>query len=122
METIADYIASCPPASQSHLRTIHEAVRKQVPEAEEKISYSIASMWLNKRQFIYFAGYKGHVSIHPVPNDDPELNEAFEGYKTSGKGTIQFPLDKPLPMPLIKRIITALVERNQRLSAQKKKK
>ena len=66
---------------------------------------------LNGTYLIYFAGYKNHIGIYPVPNNK-EFEEDFSSYKTSGKGTIQFPLDKPIPTDLIKKIVEFRVAEN----------
>ncbi len=74
-----------------------------MPKAEETISYGIPTFKINGRYVIYFAGYKNHVSVYPAPRDNPEFKKELAEYK-GGKGTVQFPLDKPLPLDLISRM------------------
>jgi uncharacterized protein YdhG (YjbR/CyaY superfamily) len=99
------YISRFPQEVQSRLNTIRTLIKKTVPDSGEKISYGVPTATLNGKYFIYFAGYKNHLSIYPVTAAmEKELPEAMV-YRT-GKGTLQFPLDQPLPKELIQKIIT----------------
>jgi uncharacterized protein YdhG (YjbR/CyaY superfamily) len=98
------YIESQPEPAQEKLQQIRSLIKKQVPAAEETISYDIPAYKLEGRILIYFAGFLKHVSIYPAPRSHPSFKEALEPYK-GGKGTVQFVLDKPLPVTLIKNII-----------------
>ena len=102
--SIDEYIAACPEASQSHLRKLRAAIQAAVPEAREKISYQIGAFELNGKDLIGFAGWKNHVSIYPIPAGTKSFNEEVSKY-ADGKGTIKFPLDKPLPLKLINQIV-----------------
>jgi uncharacterized protein YdhG (YjbR/CyaY superfamily) len=102
---IDDYIARFPVETQKILTEIRRSIRENIPKAEETISYGIPTFKLNGRNVIYFAGYKKHIGVYPVPSGDKILDKAFSSYKTSGKGTIQFPLDKPIPHALIAKIV-----------------
>jgi uncharacterized protein YdhG (YjbR/CyaY superfamily) len=102
--SIDEYIAACPEASQNHLRELRAAIRAAVPEAREKISYQIGAFELNGKNLIGFAGWKNHVSIYPIPAGTKAFNEQVSKY-ADGKGTIKFPLDKPLPLKLINQIV-----------------
>ena len=101
---IDEYVAGFPDDVQKILKKIRATIRKAVPGAEEKISYGIPTFTLNGRYFIYFAGFKNHVSIYPAPRGSEEFKKELSAYK-GGKGTIQFPLDKPIPFDLITRIV-----------------
>ncbi len=102
--SIDEYIAAFPKETQVKLNQMRTLIHKAAPRAEEKISYGMAAFTLNGKNLIYFAGNKNHIGLYGVPAS-AEFKEAFAAYKTSGKGTIQFPIDKPLPVTLITRIV-----------------
>ncbi len=103
-QSLDEYIAACPQDSQAYLREIRKLIRALVPEAKEKISYQIACFELNGRNLIHFAGWKKHVSLYPVPAGDEAFESEISKY-VDGKGTVKFPLDEPLPIKLIERVI-----------------
>jgi uncharacterized protein YdhG (YjbR/CyaY superfamily) len=115
--TVDEYIAGFPEDTQRMLEEVRQTIHENVPGAEEKISYGIPCITLNGKYVLYFAGYKKHIGVYPVPGKGFEKD--FASYKTSGKGTIQFPLDKPLPLKLIKKITKFRVE--QHFSKEKTK-
>ena len=101
-ETIEEYILSQPEEVQSYLRQVNDAIKASIPEAKEKISWSMPTYWKG-RNLIQFAAAKKHIGLYP----GPEAVEAFAAqlaeYKIS-KGTIQLPYRKPLPLELIAEI------------------
>lgn len=101
--TIEEYIERQPDEAQPYLRLINSAVKAALPDAVQKISWSMPTYW-EKRNLIQFAAFKKHIGLYP----GPEAVEAFAGrlkeYKTS-KGAIQLPYDKPLPLGLIAEIV-----------------
>ncbi len=103
-QSLDEYIEACPQDSQAYLREIRKLIRALVPEAKEKISYQIACFELNGRNLIHFAGWKKHVSLYPVPAGDEAFESEISKY-VDGKGTVKFPLDEPLPIKLIERVI-----------------
>jgi uncharacterized protein YdhG (YjbR/CyaY superfamily) len=103
-KTIDDYIGSFPDQTKVILQKIRETIRKVLPDGEETISYQIPCFKLNGKYVIYFAGFAHHVSIYPAPRGAAEFREELADYK-GGKGTVQFPLDKPLPLALIAKIV-----------------
>ncbi|MBE0683653.1 MAG: DUF1801 domain-containing protein [Anaerolineales bacterium] len=103
-QSLDEYIAACPQDSQAYLREIRKLIRALVPKAKEKISYQIACFELNGRNLIHFAGWKKHVSLYPVPAGDEAFESEISKY-VDGKGTVKFPLDEPLPIKLIERVI-----------------
>ena len=117
---INGYIAAFPKDIQKMLQQIRGTIKKAAPGAEETISYGIPAFNLNGHYLIYFAGYKKHIGVYPVPNGNTELDKEFALYKTSGKGTIQFPLDKPLPLDLITKIVQFNNQRNTEKTTKKK--
>ncbi len=118
---IDEYIAGFPDEIRGLLEKIRSTVRRTVPEAEESISYGIPAFNLNGKYLIYFAAHKKHIGFYPVPAGEKELDNEFASYKTSGKGTIQFPYDKPIPLDLIKKIVL-FRERELIANARKRKK
>ena len=106
--SVDEYIAACPEQAQSYVQKIRETIQATVPEAREKISYQIGAFELNGKGFIGFAGWNKHVSIYPIPSGSDAFNKEISKY-ADGKGTLKFPLDKPLPVKLISRAVKYLV-------------
>lgn len=102
---IDEYISGFPADTQNILQQIREVIKTTIPQAEEAISYGMPTFKLNGQYLIYFAGYKKHIGMYPVPGNNETFKKDFSSYKTSGKGAIQFPLDKPMPITLIKKIV-----------------
>ncbi|MBI4790834.1 MAG: DUF1801 domain-containing protein [Chloroflexi bacterium] len=98
------YIAGFPNDVQAILQKIRTTIRKAAPGAAETISYQIPTFTLNGKYLIYFAGFEKHVSVYPAPRGAEKFKAELAKYK-GGKGTVQFPLDKPIPFGLITRIV-----------------
>ncbi|MES2811318.1 MAG: DUF1801 domain-containing protein [Bacteroidota bacterium] len=109
---VDDYISWFPEETQKLLTEIRNLIRINAPEAEETISYNIPAYKLNGI-LIYFAGYQKHVGMYPAPRENEAFITELSNYK-GGKGTVQFPLNKPLPVDLITKIINFRVEKNLR--------
>lgn len=109
---IDQYVAGFPVETQIVLEKIRASIKKTVPGAVETISYGMPAFNLNGRNLIYFAAYKKHIGLYPVPRDNKTFEKDFSSYKTSGKGAIQFPLEKPIPLSLIIRIVKFRVKEN----------
>ncbi|TQF65767.1 hypothetical protein FK531_20265 [Rhodococcus spelaei] len=107
--TVDEYIASFPDDVRAILEQIRAAIHRTVPEATEKISYDIPTATLDGKHLVYFAGWKHHVSVYPLPAGDPEFERELAPYR-SGPGTAKFPLGKPVPYELIERMVELLVE------------
>jgi uncharacterized protein YdhG (YjbR/CyaY superfamily) len=118
--TIDDYVARFPEQTQKGLEQIRLLVKKTVPNAEEAISYGIPTFNINGSYLVYFAGFKKHISIYPVPSGNKEFEKDFARYSTSGKGTIKFPLDEPIPITLVTRIIKFRLKQNEAKTKSKK--
>jgi uncharacterized protein YdhG (YjbR/CyaY superfamily) len=97
------YIAGFPESTQAVLTQMREIIKSAVPEAEELISYSMPAYKL-KRILVYFSGCARHVGLYPTASGISAFNKEFGPYKWS-KGAVQFPLDQPLPVDLITRIV-----------------
>jgi len=103
-QSIDEYIAACPEESQAYMQQIRKLIHSLAPDAKEKISYQIACFELNGKNLIHFAGWKKHVSLYPVPAGSEAFERQIELYM-DGKGTLKFPLDEPLPLKLIERVV-----------------
>jgi uncharacterized protein YdhG (YjbR/CyaY superfamily) len=120
--SIDEYIASFPEEIQSILEELRAAIRAAAPGAVEKISYQMPAFAL-KGNLVYFAAHKNHIGFYPAPRGIEAFKQETSQYET-GKGTLQFPLDKPLPLELIGRIVKFRVAENLKkagLKAGKKK-
>lgn len=117
---IDEYFARFPFDTQEILEQIRVTIKKVVPEAEETISYGIPTFNLNGTYLIYFAAYKKHIGFYPVPRAIEKVDQDFASYKTSGKGTIQFPLNKPIPLNLIIKLVKFKVKENVKKVEKKK--
>lgn len=102
--TVDEYIASFPDDVQSILNQVREIIYKREPDTKEAISYGIPAFRCNNQIFIFFAAYQKHISIYPAPRENEAFKEELSLYK-GGKGTVQFPLHKPIPFSLIERIV-----------------
>ena len=118
-KTIDEYIITFPKDVQKILETVRQAIKKSAPKAQEAISYQIPTFKLNGN-LVHFAAFKNHISIYPAPRSVQEFKKELSGYK-GGKGTVQFPLDKPVPLTLIRRIVEYRVKVNSAKDSKKKK-
>ena len=108
---IDDYIHAFPPDIQKKLTQIRRLIKKTVPEAEEKISYQMPAFFLHG-VLVYFAAFKDHISFFPTASGIAAFKSEIQAYKNA-KGTVQFPLDKPIPLQLIKKIVAYRVKQNK---------
>jgi uncharacterized protein YdhG (YjbR/CyaY superfamily) len=102
--TIDAYIAEFPPETQAALAEMRTIIAAAAPDATETISYAIPTFDLNGKHLVHFAGYAGHVGFYPVPSAMAAFAEELAPYKR-GKGSAGFPLGRPLPADLIRRIV-----------------
>ncbi|MCE6990988.1 iron chaperone [Dyadobacter sp. CY323] len=120
-KTVDEYIASCPAEVRSILEEVRQAILEVIPDAEEAISYDMPTFNLNGSYVIYFAGWKKHVAIYPVTKTmAAKLKEELAGYKGS-KNSVHFPLNKPMPLDLIKKIVKAKLAETPRNRKNSKK-
>jgi uncharacterized protein YdhG (YjbR/CyaY superfamily) len=115
--TIDEYIADFPRDVQPLLEKVRIAIRKAAPDATEAISYQMPTFKLHGNM-IHFAGYNHHIGLYPGSRPIEEFKDELSKYKTS-KGTVQLPLDKPIPVGLIGRITKFCVKRNIERAAAK---
>jgi len=102
--SVNEYIASFPQETQKALEEVRAIIKSIVPDTRENISYQIAAFEVKGKNFIALAGWKKHISIYPIPSGSETFNKEIEKY-ASGKGTVKFPLDEPLPLKLIEKAI-----------------
>ncbi len=119
-ETIDAYIANFPANQQAVLQQIRRTIKSAAPEACEKISYGIPTFFL-KSNLVHFAAFKTHYGFYPGPDAIIQFKEDFAPYEQS-KGAVHFPLNKPVPLALIRRVTEARVRENLVKAAQKMKK
>ena len=119
-KTIDEYIAGFPKDVQEILEQIRMTIREAAPDAEEKISYQMPTFTL-KGNLVYFAAFKNHIGFYPIPSGIEEFKEELSAYE-QGKGSVQFPLDKPIPYDLISRIVKFRVKENLAKAEAKGKK
>lgn len=110
IDNIDDYIAEFSESTQVILNKVRKVIREVAPDATEAISYGMPTFKLNGN-LVHFAAFKNHIGIYPTPSGIDAFNDEVSQYRT-GKGTIQFPLDKPIPYDLIERITKYRVQAN----------
>ena len=103
-KTIDEYIKTYPKDVQKILKLVKLTIKEVIPTSAEVISYQIPAFKLNGKYVIYFAGWQNHISVYPKPRSNETLNKQLAKFK-GGKGTVQFPLDKTIPLALIKKIV-----------------
>ena len=116
---VDEYMKAMPEHVRPVLESLRTLMKQEIPGAEETISYQIPTYKLGGTYVIYFAGFAKHVSVYPIPTGDESFNSAIAPY-VKGKGTLQFTLDKPLPMNLIKRVVKQAIKVNQERRLQGK--
>lgn len=120
INTIDEYIAGFPKDIQKKLNDMRATIRKAAPEAEEAIKYAMPTFVLYGN-LVHFAAFKNHIGFYPTPNGIESFKKELSKYK-GAKGSVQFPLDEPLPLPLIERIVKYRIQKNSELAKAKKKK
>jgi len=111
-KTIDEYIGTFTEDVQLMLEELRRFIKKEIPDGQEAISYQLPAFRLNGKILIYFAGWKKHVSLYPITAEMTTAIKELSAFETSGKGTVRFPLDKPMPWPLIKKIIRYRMNEN----------
>ena len=109
--SIDEYISSFPENVQEILQEIRQTIHKAAPKAEEAISYQIPTFKLNGN-LVHFAAWKNHIGFYPTPSGTKEFEKELSKYHRA-KGSVQFPLDEPMPLSLISRIVKYRVKANE---------
>jgi uncharacterized protein YdhG (YjbR/CyaY superfamily) len=116
---IDEYIARFPRDVQERLQQIRSTIRTAAPELKEAIKYEIPT-FVGNGNVVFFAGFKDHVSVYPAPRGNKEFKQELARYD-GGKGTVQLPLDEPLPLDLIRRITLFRLEEDRQRTKTKAK-
>lgn len=101
--TIAQYIADFEGDKKVRLAVLYKTIKKEIPMADESISYGLPTFKMNSRPLIYFGGFTHHIGLYATPDGHAEFEEELSKYKR-GKGSVQLPDDRPLPLDLVRRI------------------
>ena len=118
-KTIDEYIGSFPQETQEILEEVRETVRQAAPDATEKLSYAMPAFFFHGA-LVYFAAYKKHIGFYATPTGHEMFKEELSQYK-QGKGSVQFPIDQPMPYDLIARIVRFRAKENlEKAKAPKK--
>lgn len=117
---IDTYIANSPKEIQDTLKKIRSTIKKSAPKAEETINYGIPTFTLDGN-LVHFAGFKNHIGFYPTPSGIEKFKKELSAYE-GAKGSVKFPLDKPIPYALISKIVKFRVKENSERSKAKKKK
>jgi len=118
-ETIDEYIAGFPENIQKILKKIRATIRRAAPDAEEAIKYQIPTFTLNGN-LVHFAAFKNHIGFYPAPSGTVKFRKELSVYE-SGKGSVRFPLDEPIPYDLIAKIVEFRVKESAAKAKAKKK-
>jgi uncharacterized protein YdhG (YjbR/CyaY superfamily) len=116
---IDEYIAAFPKDIQQKLEAIRAMIHKTAPQAEEAIKYAMPTFVLNGN-LVHFAAFKNHIGFYPAPAGIAAFAKELSAYK-GAKGSVQFPLDKPIPLTLISKIVKFRVKNNQERAKAKAK-
>lgn len=103
-ETMDEYIRSFPEPVRTTLEKVRKTVRDVAPEATEAISYQIPTFKINGKYLVYFAAWKQHIAMYPIPLGTEAFQNEIAPHRT-GKGTLRFPMDRPIPWALVKRLV-----------------
>jgi Uncharacterized conserved protein len=117
-DNIDNYIASFPEETQELLERLRLTIRKAAPEAQETINYGIPTFTL-KGNLVHFAAFKNHIGFYPTSSGIETFKKDLSAYD-GAKGSVKFPIDKPIPFELISRIVKFRVKENQKKTAKQK--
>ena len=110
--TIDEYISTFPGDVQAILEKMRQTIRKAAPEAVETISYGIPTFDLKGKHLVFLAGWKHHISLYPLPAGDEAFQQEIAQYKKA-RGTLQFPLNKPIPYDLVEKLVILRVKADE---------
>jgi uncharacterized protein YdhG (YjbR/CyaY superfamily) len=119
-QTVDEYLAALPEEARTTLEKLRKTIKAAAPKATEGISYQMP-MYKQNGMLVGFAAFKNHCSIFPGSKPMETYKDELKAYKTS-KGTIRFPIGKPLPAALVKKLVKARIEENEKRAAKKEKK
>ena len=116
--TIDEYIQAFPENVRDILEKMRQAIHEAAPDATEAIAYRMPTFRLNGKNLVHFAGFSHHIGFYPVPSGIEAFKDELAPYM-QGKGSVQFPLDKPVPFGLVKTIVKFRVAENLKNSGKK---
>ena len=117
MKDVDAYIAAFTPEVQEILTQIRNLIKDTAPGAVEGMAYGMPAYKLNKKPLVYFAGYKNHIGFYATPSGHEQFSKELSKYK-QGKGSVQFPLDKPIPFDLIRQMVAFRAQENESLTGK----
>jgi uncharacterized protein YdhG (YjbR/CyaY superfamily) len=117
--SIDEYIKGFPPGIQKLLKEVRSTIKTAAPEAEETIKYAMPTFTLNGVNLVHFAAFKNHIGFYPTPHGIEAFEKELSAYK-GAKGSVQFPLDQPMPLQLISKIVKFRVAQNVAKAKNKK--
>jgi len=113
MNEVDKYIDTFPDDIKSILIKIRQVIKMNAKDAEESIAYKMPAYKINGKPLIYFAGYENHIGLYATPSGHAEFDKELSRYK-HGKGSVQFPIDQPIPYDLIERIVKFRIKENKK--------
>ena len=113
-KTIDEYIKTFPEDVQSILEKMRQTIKEAAPGSVEAISYQMPTFKLNGKNLVHFAAFKNHIGFYPIPSGIEAFKKELSSYK-QGKGSVQFPMDKPIPYDLVKMIVNYRAKENLEL-------
>jgi uncharacterized protein YdhG (YjbR/CyaY superfamily) len=119
-ETIDEYIAVFPMDVQQRLQRLRQVILEAAPDAEEAIRYQMPTFRLAGKNLVHFAAFRHHIGFYPIPSGIAAFKKELSPYK-QGKGSVQFPLDEPVPYELVKKIVAFRVKETIQSIKEKKK-
>jgi len=118
-KTVDEYIDAFPEDVRAILNELRQTIKETAPEARETISYQMPTFTLNGN-LVHFAAFKQHIGFYPTPTGIDAFKEDLSRYK-GARGSVQFPIDQPLPLPLIRRIVEYRVQENLKKETKRRK-
>lgn len=109
--SINEYVSSLPENAQKAMSEIIATIKAKVPNAEEYISYNMPAFKVNGEYFVHFSAWKNHIGMYPIPAGNEAFQKQIEPYR-SAKSSLNFPLDKPMPIKLIEKVIKFRIAEN----------
>ena len=109
-DSVDEYLSASPESERKLLADLRRTIRQVAPQAEEVISYGIPALKLNG-MLVWYAAFKKHIGLYPMASAIEAFKQELRNYKTS-KGAIQFPMDKPIPVALVKKIVKFRLKEN----------
>ena len=109
--SINEYVSSLPENAQKAMSEIIATIKAKVPSAEESISYNMPAFKVNGEYFVHFSAWKKHIGMYPIPAGNEAFQKQIESYR-SAKSSLNFPLDKPMPIKLIEKVIKFRIAEN----------